>query len=151
MREKYRQEGNTGGAKELSKLMGDKWKQLTKEERDHWSQVAQLQEKPVVEKKPREPSDSKVDALPVSRIKKIMRVDEDVKTLSKEAINLVGRATELFLEYFARECHEVAVSFKKKTITPQHFDLTARRTSKLEFLKSKIFLFRCCVVPYPFS
>jgi hypothetical protein len=50
MREKYRQEGNTGGAKELSKLMGDKWKQLTKEERDHWSQVAQLQEKPVVEK-----------------------------------------------------------------------------------------------------
>lgn len=52
-----------------------------------------------------------------------------------EAINLVGRSAELFLEYFARECHEVAVSFKKKTITPQHFDLTARRVEKLDFLR----------------
>jgi hypothetical protein len=45
----------------------------------------------------------------------------DLISSCSEAINLVGRATELFLEYFARECHEVAVSFKKKTITPQHF------------------------------
>ena len=48
---------------------------------------------------------------------------------------MVGRSAELFLEYFARECHEVAVSFKKKTITPQHFDLTARRVEKLDFLR----------------
>jgi hypothetical protein len=41
--------------------------------------------------------------------------------ITTEAINVVAKATEHFLEYFARECHEVVTSFKKKTITPQHF------------------------------
>ncbi|WVY93051.1 hypothetical protein V8G54_032139 [Vigna mungo] len=45
----------------------------------------------------KESSDLKSHSLPLSRIKKIMKFDEDVKMVSSEATMLLGKACELFI------------------------------------------------------
>ena len=55
--------------------------------------------------------------LPISRLKKIVRANTEVPTLSKEAVFGVGKATETFLERCVWDAARVTSREKRKTIS----------------------------------
>eukprot|EP00624_Nannochloropsis_granulata_P006464 evm.model.NODE_48418_length_9585_cov_11.622327.1 len=72
--------------------------------------------------------------IPKASIKRIMKLDPDTKQLSQDAIMLMAKATELFVDKLAKASHAMAVSNKRKTI--KYEDIADARLSvkSLEFL-----------------
>ncbi|KAK7311990.1 hypothetical protein RJT34_10508 [Clitoria ternatea] len=64
---------------------------------------------------------------PKGRVKKIMRLDEDVKRVSSEALLLVSRSTELFLQFLAEKSAQVAMEKKRKTVNLEHLRTAVKR------------------------
>uniref|UniRef100_A0A1B6LUM2 Chromatin accessibility complex protein 1 n=1 Tax=Graphocephala atropunctata TaxID=36148 RepID=A0A1B6LUM2_9HEMI len=52
-------------------------------------------------------SKSKELQLPISRIRTIMKSSPDVENISQDALYLITRATELFIQYLARESYKL--------------------------------------------
>uniref|UniRef100_A0A336ML61 CSON002750 protein n=1 Tax=Culicoides sonorensis TaxID=179676 RepID=A0A336ML61_CULSO len=72
--------------------------------------------------------------LPMGRIKNIMKLDPDVNLMSSEAIFVVTKATELFIESLAKEClaHKDP---KKKTIQKRDVEQVFSSADALKFLE----------------
>lgn len=68
-----------------------------------------------------EPSSEEAACLqiPTGKVKKIMKLDKDVKKVNPEALFLISSSTELFLKFLAEKCAEVAVQKKRKTVNPE--------------------------------
>lgn len=64
---------------------------------------------------------------PTGRVKKIMRLDEEVKRVSAEAVFLVSRSTELFLQFLAEKSARVAIEKKRKTVNLEHVRIAVKR------------------------
>lgn len=64
---------------------------------------------------------------PKSRVKKIITLDKDVKRVSSEALFLVSRSTELFLQLLAEKSAEVAIEKKRKTVKLEHMRIAVKR------------------------
>ena len=64
---------------------------------------------------------------PKGRVKKIMVLDEDVKRVSSEALFLVSRSTELFLQFLAEKSANVAIEKKRKTVNLEHVRIAVQR------------------------
>jgi histone H3/H4 len=64
---------------------------------------------------------------PKSRVKKIITLDKDVKRVSSEALFLVSRSTELFLQLLAEKSAEVAIEKKRKTVKLEHIRIAVKR------------------------
>ncbi|KKK16850.1 CBF/NF-Y family transcription factor [Aspergillus rambellii] len=79
-------------------------------------------------------------ALPISRIKKIIQLDEDIVQCSSNATFLVAMATELFIQYLTEQGHNVVKSERKPRKTIQYKDLATAvsRIDNLEFLADVI-------------
>ncbi len=63
------------------------------------------------EKKPKETSDR---GLPITRVKRIMRLDKDVKHVSQDATRLIAAATELFVGAVANGAYNVMLTKKRR-------------------------------------
>ncbi|XP_065074121.1 DNA polymerase epsilon subunit 4 [Ochlerotatus camptorhynchus] len=72
---------------------------------------------------------------PLSKIKQIMKFDPDVQVISGQAIFLVTRAAELFVQTMAKEFYTHTVAGKKKTISKRDVDLTIQSVDTLMFLE----------------
>lgn len=72
--------------------------------------------------------------IPKASIKRIMKLDPDTKQLSQDAIMLMAKATELFVDKLAKASHAMAVANKRKTI--KYEDIADARLSdkSMEFL-----------------
>ncbi|KAJ5457693.1 hypothetical protein N7475_009081 [Penicillium sp. IBT 31633x] len=79
-------------------------------------------------------------ALPISRIKKIIQLDEDIAQCSNNATFVIAMATEMFIKYLAEQGHNVAKAERKPRKTVQYKDLAAAvsHTDNLEFLADVI-------------
>ncbi|TKY47761.1 Dr1-associated corepressor-like [Spatholobus suberectus] len=64
---------------------------------------------------------------PKGRVKKIMTLDKDVKRVSSEALFLVSRSTELFLQFLAEKSAQVAIGKKRKTVNLEHIRTAVKR------------------------
>lgn len=64
---------------------------------------------------------------PKSRVKKIITLDKDVKRVSSEALFLVSRSTELFLQLLAEKSAQVAIEKKRKTVKVEHIRIAVKR------------------------
>ncbi|KAL2332668.1 hypothetical protein Fmac_013881 [Flemingia macrophylla] len=64
---------------------------------------------------------------PKGRVKKIMALDKDVKRVSSEALFLVSRSTELFLQFLAEKSAQVAIEKKRKTVNLEHVRTAVKR------------------------
>ncbi|KAG4995585.1 hypothetical protein AAZX31_11G254700 [Glycine max] len=64
---------------------------------------------------------------PKGRVKKIMALDKDVKRVSSEALFLVSRSTELFLQFLAEKSAQVAIEKKRKTVNLEHIRVAVKR------------------------
>ena len=52
--------------------------------------------------------------LPKARIKRVMKADEDVKNIKPEAVIMVAKATELFVELLTEQAYRHATADKRK-------------------------------------
>ncbi|KAL4894746.1 histone-fold-containing protein [Aspergillus ambiguus] len=88
------------------------------------------------------PSDeiSGQSVLPISRIKKIIQLDEDIVQCSSNATFVIAMATEMFIQYLTEQGHNVVKSERKPRKTVQYKDLAAAvsRIDNLEFLADVI-------------
>ncbi|KAH0605485.1 uncharacterized protein H6S33_004707 [Morchella sextelata] len=79
-------------------------------------------------------------ALPVSRVKKIIRLDDDVAGCSNSAAFLATIAAEMFVQYLAEQGFKMTLGDRKQRKTMQYKDLASAvaRTNNLEFLSDTI-------------
>ncbi|KAK7379568.1 hypothetical protein VNO80_05031 [Phaseolus coccineus] len=64
---------------------------------------------------------------PKGRVKKIMMLDKDVKRVNSEALFLVSRSTELFLQFLAEKSANVSIEKKRKTVNLEHVRIAVKR------------------------
>ncbi|XP_004239516.2 uncharacterized protein [Solanum lycopersicum] len=65
--------------------------------------------------------------IPISRVKKIMKLDQDINKINSEALYLIASSTELFLELLAEKSAQVALEKKRKTIKLEHLRVAVKR------------------------
>ncbi|KAJ5635941.1 transcriptional regulator family: Histone-like TF [Penicillium longicatenatum] len=80
------------------------------------------------------------DSMTVSRIKKIVQLDEDIVQCSNNATFVIAMATEMFIQYLAEQGHNVVKSERKPRKTVQYKDLATAvsHIDNLEFLSDVI-------------
>ncbi|CAF1986956.1 BnaC07g16980D [Brassica napus] len=64
---------------------------------------------------------------PITRVKKIMKVDKDINKINSEALHLVTYSTELFLRFLAEKSSVVAAEKKRKTVNLDHLRIAVKR------------------------
>lgn len=72
--------------------------------------------------------------LPFSRVKRIMKANEDVRMVSAETSLTMTKACEFFVEELAKRCWVSTVKNKRNTILQVDTDLTIKRCEKFDFL-----------------
>ncbi|XP_026751466.1 DNA polymerase epsilon subunit 4 [Galleria mellonella] len=88
------------------------------------------------EKKPQNKSEViRSTRLPMARVKNIMKMDPDVSIVSSDAVFLVTKATELFLETIAKETYSYTSTNKRKLISKKDLDLIINKVDCLCFLE----------------
>eukprot|EP00090_Calanus_glacialis_P032687 TRINITY_DN54176_c0_g1_i1.p1 TRINITY_DN54176_c0_g1~~TRINITY_DN54176_c0_g1_i1.p1 ORF type:complete len:217 (-),score=97.50 TRINITY_DN54176_c0_g1_i1:115-765(-) len=76
----------------------------------------------------------KLFRFPHNKIKQIMKLDPDVGMVNAEAIFLVNKAVEEFIQCLAVESYHHTTSSKKKTIMKEHVKTAIETTDELAFL-----------------
>ncbi|XP_068652953.1 DNA polymerase II subunit B3-1-like [Aristolochia californica] len=59
-------------------------------------------------------------AFPLGRVKKIVKIDKDIRKVNSEALFLVTLSSQLFLQFLAGKSAEAAVKKKRKIIKLEH-------------------------------
>eukprot|EP00536_Pseudo-nitzschia_multiseries_P007044 jgi/Psemu1/286854/fgenesh1_pg.157_\ len=75
---------------------------------------------------------------PVARIRKIAKLDPEVKTLSKEALQLVVKSTEMALAKLGAECVKVARIQNRRTLLPEDVAHVCAHRDVFGFLRDDI-------------
>ncbi|KAL0884592.1 hypothetical protein Bca101_008573 [Brassica carinata] len=78
--------------------------------------------------------DAKMIRFPMNRIRRIMRSDNSAPQIMQDAVFLVNKATELFIERFSEEAYESSVQDKKKFIHYKHLSSVVSNKERYEFL-----------------
>ncbi|KAL4458356.1 hypothetical protein ABPG75_013221 [Micractinium tetrahymenae] len=102
---------------------------LGEELRKFWEQAMQE-----VEDHSEALGDFKNQALPLARIKKIMKSDEDVRMISAEAPVLFARACEFFIQELTLRSWSAAGEFKRRTMQRSDVATAIARTDIFDFL-----------------
>ncbi|VEU35646.1 unnamed protein product [Pseudo-nitzschia multistriata] len=129
-----------------AKRIGARWKSLPDAEKDRFRALAAAEKERVLASLPEgapgpvgdagSPSDSLV--FPVARIRRIAKLDPEVKTLSREALQLVARAAELALARLGTECVRVARMQNRRTLLPDDVADVCTHREAFHFLREDI-------------
>ncbi|KAE9553675.1 hypothetical protein FO519_003123 [Halicephalobus sp. NKZ332] len=76
--------------------------------------------------------------LPLSRIKKICKLDPDVHMLTSDALKIVTFSVERFIECLAKEASLVSREDGRKTVQIKDIDRAIRRNPLFEFLEDAL-------------
>ncbi|KAG7157974.1 DNA polymerase epsilon subunit 4-like [Homarus americanus] len=76
--------------------------------------------------------------LPLARVKRIMKCDPDLNLASQDAVYLVARATELFVESLVQESYQYTVHSRKKTVSRRDVDNSIEAIEALAFLEGAL-------------
>eukprot|EP00095_Tigriopus_kingsejongensis_P010804 snap_masked-scaffold1931_size24754-processed-gene-0.5 protein:Tk10804 transcript:snap_masked-scaffold1931_size24754-processed-gene-0.5-mRNA-1 annotation:"dna polymerase epsilon subunit 4-like" len=80
-------------------------------------------------------SSEKMVQLPLGRVKHIMKMDPDTKMASQEAVFLITKVTELFVQSLARESFSYTSQNKKKTLSKPDVERAIDSVDALAFLE----------------
>ena len=83
---------------------------------------------------PTKGGNTKLFRFPQGRIKQIMKLDSDLNMVNAEAIFLVNKAVEEFIQCLAVESYHHTAHSKKKTITKEHVITAIESNDELAFL-----------------
>eukprot|EP00941_MAST-03F_sp_MAST-3F-sp1_P004973 g4973.t1 len=128
--------------KDFNERIAQRWKMADSETRKKYAELA-IQDKIRYEKEvadmkaagtwvEREATPSRTQ-LPVARIKRIVKLDPEVKNLNKEALFLLTKATELFIETAAGKTSDLFPN--NRTFKLSHICYAVHTDSTLEFLQ----------------
>ncbi|XP_075930076.1 DNA polymerase epsilon subunit 4 isoform X2 [Petromyzon marinus] len=77
----------------------------------------------------------RLSRLPLSRVKSIMKADPDVALAAHEAVFLIAKATELFIEAIAKDAYGFALQGKRKTLQRKDLDNAVDAVDEFAFLE----------------
>lgn len=84
------------------------------------------------------PETFKFQKLPLARVKKIMKADEDVKMISAEAPVLFAKACEMFIIELTHRSYYHTIGNKRKTLQRSDISQTIESTDIYDFLQDII-------------
>jgi len=87
-------------------------------------------------------ADGSETVLPVARVKRIIKLDKDVKQASADAIKCITKACELFLEGLAVGSHVGMRAAKRKGVQYKDLETFVLRRGKYEFLHDHVWAMR---------
>ncbi len=154
-REELKQKYQGEGVAALSKATGELWKGLQQAEKEVYeSQAAKEREKYMKDKQrlidagfwPESSSggadageyDEEAILFPIGRIRKICKLDSDVKGMSKEATLLVAKATELFASKLGSEVVTMAQMSNRRKLLPDDVVEVCAVKERFMFLKDDL-------------
>ncbi|KAL6068670.1 hypothetical protein QOT17_008088 [Balamuthia mandrillaris] len=71
---------------------------------------------------------------PITRIKKIVKSDPDVKLISTDAVHMISKSTELFLDYLTKQAYTYTQEEGKKTLQYRDLAKCVEEVDVLDFL-----------------
>ncbi|XP_076299029.1 DNA polymerase epsilon subunit 4 [Lasioglossum baleicum] len=80
----------------------------------------------------------KLVKLPLGRIKTIIKMDPEVHMINQEAVFLIAKSTELFIDSLAKESYKYTAQMKKKTIQKRDIDSAINNVDALVFLEGML-------------
>jgi histone H3/H4 len=115
----------------IAKIIGKLWSELSSENKKRYQEEAAKEKEEVAKAKARRKeagllennsiqkgSEANDVSFPIARIKKICRLDPEVKGLSKEAVHLITKAAEEFTMKLGKDTFAIAQMNSRKTILP---------------------------------
>nr|XP_033809648.1 DNA polymerase epsilon subunit 4 [Geotrypetes seraphini] len=87
---------------------------------------------------PPPPPQPRLARLPLSRIKALMKADPDLTLTGQEAVFVIAKATELFIETIARDAFIHAQQGKRKTIQRKDLDNAIEAIDEFAFLEGTL-------------
>ncbi|XP_023028817.1 DNA polymerase epsilon subunit 4 [Leptinotarsa decemlineata] len=76
--------------------------------------------------------------LPLARVKAMMKMDPNCTVISQDSVFLVTKATEMFIEYLAKEAAKPVITGKRKTMMKKDVDSAIGAIPHLCFLEGAI-------------
>ncbi|XP_012261184.1 DNA polymerase epsilon subunit 4 [Athalia rosae] len=76
--------------------------------------------------------------LPLSRVKAIVKLDPEVNLINQQAVFLITKSTELFIESLAKESFKYTAQNKKKTVQKRDIDIAIENVDALVFLEGTL-------------
>ncbi|XP_074834480.1 DNA polymerase epsilon subunit 4 [Carettochelys insculpta] len=76
--------------------------------------------------------------LPLARVKALVKADPDVSLASQEAVFVLARATELFVETIAKDAYVYAQQGKRKTLQRKDLDNAIEALDEFAFLEGTL-------------
>ncbi|XP_053978866.1 DNA polymerase epsilon subunit 4-like [Hylaeus anthracinus] len=80
----------------------------------------------------------KLSKLPLGRIKTIIKMDPEVNMVNQEAVFLIAKSTELFIDSLAKESYKHTARMKKKTIQKRDVESAINNVDALVFLEGTL-------------
>nr|CAH0101666.1 unnamed protein product [Daphnia galeata] len=77
----------------------------------------------------------KIVRFPVTRIKHLVKMDPDVNLCSQEALFLITKTTEFFVECLSKEAYSYTSQSKKKTVQKRDVEQAIDAVDALAFLE----------------
>ncbi|KAM9369033.1 DNA polymerase epsilon subunit 4-like [Phaethornis superciliosus] len=81
---------------------------------------------------------SRLARLPLARVKALVKADPDVTLASQEAVFVLARATELFVETIAKDAYVYAQQGKRKTLQRKDLDNAIEAIDEFAFLEGTL-------------
>ena len=80
----------------------------------------------------------KLVKLPLGRIKTIIKMDPEVNMVNQEAVFLITKSTELFIDALAKESYKYTAQMKKKTVHKRDIESAIDNIDALVFLEGML-------------
>ncbi|XP_010542595.1 PREDICTED: DNA polymerase epsilon subunit C [Tarenaya hassleriana] len=82
--------------------------------------------------------DAKLCRFPMNRIRRIMRIENVNSHITQDAVFLVNKATEMFIERFSEDAYDCSIQDKKKFIHYKHLSSVVSNEERYEFLSDYV-------------
>lgn len=105
-----------------AKILGQLWSNLSTEEKQTYQEKAAAERKDLLLLQPSvesDPSTSSLLVLPLTKIKKIIKLDPEIQNISKEAVECIAKCAELFTAKLGKDTLSMAQIQNRRTIVPQ--------------------------------
>ncbi|XP_043792320.1 DNA polymerase epsilon subunit 4 [Apis laboriosa] len=120
----FEEEGSVSD-KELNESISSTGKENSQEEIENNARIDEEQKEKLVK-------------LPLGRIKTIIKMDPEVHMVNQEAVFLITKSTELFIDSLAKESYKYTAQMKKKTIQKRDVESAINNIDALVFLEGML-------------
>ena len=136
---------------QIAKEVGNQWRTLPADEKSKYEERAKVNKDEydsimakirANEPEARSTRKSKIEIsressiFPLARVKKIIKLDEDVKRISPDALFLFSKATEMFLANLAVETEEIMDAHRRRTVKLTDLNHAIHKSVRNKFLQS---------------